>query len=108
MLTTPQMRDLVKARAHVIEMNSAAVVMELTAIRDAYIAVHGLATYLSQILGSTATESASACCLHWDGGLQESPDSRAELQKFLKRLPVKGLPYKVVVQTGDGEIEKYL
>jgi hypothetical protein len=114
-----EIRDVVKCRAHLIEIAgfppSHVIIITLTQIRDHYISRVGMPTYLSQMLGDVVKIPIRMCRLIWEDG--NTFDGKLELehpnmvvQRFIRKYyRIHNLPYKVIYGlTTDVEQVKYL
>jgi hypothetical protein len=112
-MTAQQIRDIMKAKAWIIQSEpetreSHLAVDFLEGLRDEYADRVGLPHYLSQMLTDVyATRPASQFRLHWSGGREMTPEEETEVQVYLRRFK-RDLPYKVVLLTLAGPIERYM
>lgn len=102
LLTTADVRDVLKTRAHLLRVGVPAdfvAVETLTIVIEHYRQKVGVKTYLSQMLGEMAETPLAECALYWMNGerVPVSGDGGQPVQKFIKRRFGGGvLPFKVV------------
>jgi len=104
-----QIRDVVRTRAHYIMAGcppDAPIIVELTQKRDEYLALVGLPTYLSQMLGKIATLSIRFCVMEWmDGRIIDTFDQpKCPIQQYIRKHYHDDLPYTVEAHVGMGHV----
>lgn len=114
-LTASQMRDLLKARSHLLVAGLTITHPAVSVVwhfRQHYINEYGLPTYLSQMLGPLGTTPMSQCGLYFVGEYLYQPREIYEgetVQRFiLRHFSPDYLPYKVLVRGEDGVKVRYI
>lgn len=111
-LTASQIRDLLKTRSHCLMAGFSPdhpLIRALDKLRNEYITMVGLPTYLSQMLGPLATASIGECTLY-DGRDRALPldchNPRQPVQRFIREQFLLGnLPYRVEKKNGSPAVQ---
>ena len=116
-LTAKEMRDVLKSKAHCIRAGFSpdhVIIKTMNEFRTHYISRVGMATYLSQMLGSIGKVPIKDCTLFREDGqeiqiaLQGAHNQ--PVQRFIaKHMPINKLPFKVeAIITPNKTEERYL
>lgn len=100
LLTTADVRDVLKCRAHLLRVGvpfEYAAVVTLTIIIDHYRHKVGLPKYLSEMLGEMANVPVKDCRLYWQSGerIETPAASEQPVLRFLRRFGGGILPFMV-------------
>jgi hypothetical protein len=114
-LATRQLRRLIIAKGECLKRKSNPLhpaVCYFDEERARYIEEHGLATYVSEMLGDRATVPLRQCVIVWpDGRLkfgQHQEDNDVPIQDWIKRYWADDLPYCIEIMGADDVMAKYL
>ena len=111
-----EIRDILKSKAHCLRagfQDDHTIIKTLNDIRDSYIRLVGLPTYLSEMLGPIATAPIRACRLYRANGqpikYHLNGNQHQPLQKFIQQnFPPSDLPFRIEVHSKQKNEVRFL